>query len=109
MIFRRRAKGNQITFVTIVLIILMMYGFKFILPQGPAAVTPSELSYSQATYAYAEDMKGSPISFIRKPGLDFQGFNVLVKRKDRRVEYPQEIYVFLGRGMYRRFVRQNPQ
>lgn len=97
---RRRAGGGRITFVSIILIVIAIYVFRLVSPQGEAAY-PDTIQYAGVRYIYTETVKGSPIMYTRKKPVSDEGFIVLARRD---VDINEAVYIYEGYMRYRRYV-----
>lgn len=97
---RKNSSGNRITFISIILIFVVLYIVRLVSPQEDGAF-PEIIQYNDHRYVYAETVKSSPTMFARKrPGSE-EGYMVLARRG---ISTEEEIYIYEGYRKYRRYV-----
>jgi len=102
-IFKGKRRGNKFTFISIIMILVVIYVVKLASPQREV-VYPDNIRYDNQKYVYAETVKGSPTTFIRKrPGSE-EGYIILARRG---VSAEKEVYIYEGYRRYRRYVVLN--
>lgn len=97
---RRQAGGGRFTFISIVLIVIAIYVFRLVSPQGETAY-PDTIQYAGVRYVYTETMKGSPFMYTRKRPVSDEGFIILARRG---VDISEAVYIYEGYMRYRRYV-----
>ena len=97
--------GNKATILGIVIIALMF----FIMRSSDPIVSiddkkiPEKIVYDQQEYSYKEAIKSSPFYFVKaKVGSD-EGYRVLLMRKDKRAEKPENIYIYIAKKVYLKY------
>lgn len=102
-IFRGKRKGNKFTFISIIMILVVMYAVKLASPQKEAAY-PDSIRYDNLRYVYIETVKSSPVMFVRKRPASEEGYIILARRG---ISVSEEIYIYEGYRKYRRYVVLN--
>jgi len=95
----RKGSGNKFTFISIIMIIAVIYIFRLISPQEETEY-PDTMHYNNVKYEYVETVKGSPFMFVRKKPVSEEGFIILSRRG---TDTQEEIYVYEGFRKYRRY------
>jgi hypothetical protein len=95
-----RKSSNRLTFISIIMILAVIYIIRLISPQKEAAF-PDTIQYDNHRYAYVEIIKGSPTTFSRKRPASEEGYMVLTLRG---ISTEEEIYIYEGFRKYRRYV-----
>ncbi|MGI6585663.1 MAG: hypothetical protein GX301_13205 [Gracilibacteraceae bacterium] len=95
----RKGSGNKFTFISIVMIIAVVYFFKLISPQKEAEY-PDTIHYDNHKYYYVETVKGYPIMFVRKKTVSEEGYIILARRG---IDITEEAYIYEGYRKYRRY------
>ncbi len=101
--FRGKRSGNRYTLLSIVMILLMLYGISRISPRKEV-VFPQSVQYKGYWYEYAETVKKTPLQFVRKRPASEEGFIILALRKGSSEAVLKEIYLYQGFMLYRRYV-----
>ncbi len=97
---RKKGDGNKLTFVSIIMILVVIYIIRLIAPQKEAEF-PGIIRYDNLRYVYAETVKSSPTMFSRKRPASEEGYMVL---SHRGISTEEEIYLYEGYRKYRRYV-----
>lgn len=101
---KRIFRGNNLTVVAIILILAVSIPIRSSIPTGGIKNPPERIKYIKHEYEYRETIDSSPIKFLRgKRGSD-EGFRVLIMRKDKRAEVPDEVYIYKGGGEYLKYI-----
>jgi len=95
----RRGGGNKFTFISIIMIIAVVYVFRLVSPQKEISY-PGTLRYDNIRYEYAETIKSWPMMFARKKPTGEEGFIILTRRGTSALE---EVYIYEGSSRYRRY------
>lgn len=102
-IFRGNRKGNKFTFISIIMILVVMYAVKLVLPQKEIEYSDT-IRYDNQRYVYVETIKSSPFMFVRKrPGSE-EGYIILARRG---ISAEKEVYIYEGYRKYRRYMVLN--
>lgn len=96
-----RRSGNKYTIISILMIILMMYFFKFAMG-GNEATYPQQVNYGMQKYEYRQTISESALKFQRKYGKSFEGHMLLLKR-GADAEAPDKVYIFTKWRKYREY------
>lgn len=96
---RRGPSGSRFTFTSIVLIVIAIYVFRLVSPQGESTY-PDIIQYDGMRYAYMETVKSWPFMFSRKRPVSEEGYIVLARRG---VNVLEEAYIYEGNLRYRRY------
>jgi hypothetical protein len=99
-IFRNKRSGNKYTFISIVMILTIIYIFRLGSPQEEAAY-PDIIQYGNLRYIYMDTVNSSPIMFVRKKPASEQGYMILARRG---ISILEEVYIYEGHKKYRRYV-----
>ena len=97
---RKKGGGNKLTFVSIIMILAVIYIIRLIAPQQEAEF-PEIIRYDNLRYVYAETVKSSPAMFSREIPASEEGYIVLARRG---INTEEEIYIYEGYRKYRRYV-----
>lgn len=101
----KRGSGNRYTLVSIVMIIMMLYFFKFAL-RGTDVEYPQTVYFADHNYIYSQTLKASSFKFVRDYGKSNNGYIVLKLRSEQGMEVPERVYIFEGWKSYREYVLQ---
>ncbi|MGE5629796.1 MAG: hypothetical protein ACM3TR_01725, partial [Caulobacteraceae bacterium] len=71
--FKGKRSGGRYTFASILIVLVVLYGFKFTLSQKHVEY-PDRIHYNGASYQYEETVRKSPTGFVRKKGVCDEGF-----------------------------------
>ena len=94
--------GSKATFVGIIIIIFMAFIAKSIVPNYDK-VLPRQIIFSGNQYLYQETIEASPFYFIKAKEGSSEGFRVLIMRKDKKIEAPEQIYIYIGKKKYQEY------
>lgn len=95
----RKGGGNKFTFISIIMIIAVVYVFRLVSPQKEVSY-PDTIQYDGLEYVYVETLKSSSIMFARKKSSSEEGFIILARRGTDALE---EVYIYEGARRYRRY------
>jgi hypothetical protein len=98
--FRRKRSGNRYTFVSIVLILIIVYLFRMMSPHKEVEYSDI-VQYNNIRYVYMETIKSSPFIFVRKRPVSDEGYIILARRG---ISIQEELYIYEGSQQYRRYV-----
>ncbi|MDD3705087.1 MAG: hypothetical protein PHC45_03355 [Clostridiaceae bacterium] len=98
-IYGRKGGGNKFTFISIIMIIAVIYVFRLISPQKETEY-PNTMHYDNVKYEYVETVKSSPFMFVRKKPVSEEGYIILARRG---IDIQEEVYVYEGFRKYRRY------
>jgi hypothetical protein len=98
--FRRKRSGNRYTFVSIVLILIIVYLFRMMSPHKEVEYSDI-VQYNNIRYVYMETIKSSPFIFVRKRPVSDEGYIILARRG---ISIQEELYIYEGPQQYRRYV-----
>lgn len=106
--FRKR-NGSRYTLVSIVLIIVMLYFFRFALGSNNVDY-PQTVYFEGQKYVYSQTVKESSLKFSRNYGKNYDGFVILTRRGESSKGVPEGVYIFEGWKKYRQYAieRHNP-
>ena len=97
---RKRSGGNRFTFISIILILAVIYISRLAAPQTEAAY-PDTIHYDGQRYLYVETVNSSPFMHSRKKPASEEGYMILARRG---INIKEEVYVYEGYLKYRRYV-----
>lgn len=97
---KRKRSGNKYTFITIVLILIILYVFRMISPQKEA-VYSDIVQYNNIRYVYMETIESAPLMFTRNRTANETGYIILARRG---ISIQEELYIYEGYLKYRRYV-----
>ncbi|MCK9217494.1 MAG: hypothetical protein M0P77_06195 [Firmicutes bacterium] len=97
--------GNIATLIGVVIIIFMVFISRNSLPISNKVV-PSRIVFLETVYNYNETIKASPFSFTRAKVGSKEGYRVLIYRKDKKIDAPQNIYIYIGKKTYLEYKRK---
>lgn len=97
-------KGNKITIFAIIIIIMMGFYAKLNMPMSNIGKYANKITYLDHEYVYTETIKASPLRFIKGERGSDEGFRVLIMRKDKRSEVPEEVYIYIGNREYLKYI-----
>lgn len=95
----KKGGGNKFTFISIIMIIAVVYVFRLVSPQEEAAY-PDTIRYDNQDYVYVETIKSWSVMFARKKPTSEEGFIILARRGKSSLE---EVYIYEGSSRYRRY------
>lgn len=95
----KKGGGNRYTFISIALILVIIYVFKMTSPQKEADY-PDIIQYDGRKYVYAETVKGSPLMFTKKKPASEEGYMILALKDDKTLD---EVYIYVGFRKYRKY------
>ncbi len=98
----RGRSGNRYTLISILLIIVMLYGYRFI-SGGASGDYPPYVYYNNQKYEYTETVKESSLKFVRKYGKNYEGYVLLVKRAESKMEQPEAVYIYASWKNYYKY------
>lgn len=98
----KKGGGNRYIFISILLILIILYVYKIIAPQSTGEY-PELINYDSKSYTYVETVKGLPITFIRQKKTSKEGYLILGRRG---VSTADEVYIYEGYRKYRRYKAQ---
>ncbi|SHJ31558.1 hypothetical protein [Lutispora thermophila] len=96
--------GNKATLMSIILILGMSFFAKLYMPAKNIDKPGYTITYLGHEYTYAETVKSSPYKFVKPKNGSEEGFTVLLMRKDKRDQIPEEIYVYVGSRHYLKYI-----
>lgn len=96
--------GSKATFVGIIIIIFMSFIAKTTVPIDNK-VLPRQIVFSGCEYFYQKTIEASPFFFIKAKEGSSEGFRVLIMRKDKKIEAPEQIYIYVGKRRYMKYSR----
>lgn len=96
---RKKGGGNKFTFISIIMIIAVVYIYRLALPQKEVSY-PYAIRYDNLGYVYVETIKSLPVMFVRKRPASEEGFVILARRGTSVLE---EVYIYEGSMKYRRY------
>jgi len=96
---RKKGGGNKFTFISIIMILAVVYVFRLVSPQKEVSY-PDTIRYDNLEYAYVETVRSSSVMFVRKRPPSAEGFIILVRRGTSALE---EVYIYEGSKKYRRY------
>ncbi len=99
-IFNKKRSGNKYTFISIVLILVVIYVFRLVSPHKEV-VYSDIIQYNNIRYVYMETIKSSPFMFVRKRPTSEEGYIILARRG---ISLQEEVYIYEGYLKYRRYV-----
>ncbi len=97
--------GNIATLIGIVIIIFMVFISRTSLPIS-SDVASGRIVFLETVYNYDETIKASPFSFTRAKSGSEEGYRILIQRKDKWVDTPESIYIYLGKKTYLKYKRK---
>ena len=97
---RKGFGGNKYTFISILMILVIVYAFRLISPQKEAAY-PDIIQYGDLRYQYIETVKGSPVMFVKRRPTGKEEYIILARRGKKTTD---ELYIYEGYLKYRRYV-----
>lgn len=100
--FKRRS-GNRYTLVSIIMIILMLYFFRIALGGNNEANYPQYVYHGDYKYQYVTTIKESSFKFVRKYGVSYDGYMLLLKRGENWDTEPSMVYIYAGWSKYRQY------
>lgn len=95
--------GNRYTIISIIIIILMLYVFKIALGRGGEVNYPQIVYYGDYKYQYSQTIREASFRFVRKYDMSYEGYNLLLKRGEKRETIPGKVYIFVGWRKYREY------
>lgn len=95
----KKSSSSRLTFISIVMILVVIYIFRLVSPQKEAAY-PEIIQYDNLRYVYVETVKRSPVMFSRKRPASEEGYMILARRGISSLE---EVYIYEGHLKYRRY------
>lgn len=105
-VFRRGRSGGRYTFISIILILTVLYIYRYTMPQKDIRY-PGYIHYSGSTYEYSEALRSSPVFFKKLRGQCDEGYIVLARRGKASWEALKELYIYEGFLIYRKYVIKN--
>lgn len=99
-IMRNRGGGNKFTFISIIMIIAVIFVFRLVSPQKETEY-PDTMHFDNVKYEYVETVKGSPFMFVKKKPVSEEGYIILARRG---IDFQEEVYVYEGFRKYRRYM-----
>ncbi|OGO78161.1 MAG: hypothetical protein A2Y23_12330 [Clostridiales bacterium GWB2_37_7] len=101
-----KSNGNKYTLISIIMIILMMYFFKFAFG-GTEGSYPQFVYYGERKYEFSQTVSESSFRFIRKYGMSYEGYTLLLKRGERNLKTPEKVYIYAKWGKYKEYKLDN--
>lgn len=98
----RNRNGSRYTLISIVLIIIMLYFFRYALGSQNVQY-PQTIYFEGQKYIYSQTVNQSSLKFIRSYGKNYNGFVILTKRGENSVGIPDRVYIFEGWKKYRQY------
>jgi len=98
-------KGNKITVFALIIIIFMGSYARLNMPMSNTGKPTNRITYSEHEYIYAETVKAAPIKFIKARKGSDEGFRLLIMRKDKGRDIPEEVYIYTGNREYLKYIR----
>lgn len=98
-LYGRKGGGNKFTFISIIMIIAVIYVFRLVSPQKETEY-PDTMHYNNVKYEYVETVKSSPFMFVRKKPVSEEGYIILARRG---IDIKEEVYIYEGFRKYRRY------
>lgn len=98
-VFKKRKSGNKYTFLSIVLILIVIYVFRLVSPHKEV-VYSDIIQYNNIRYVYMETIKSTPFMFTRKRPVSEEGYIILARRG---ISIQEEVYIYEGYMKYRRY------
>jgi hypothetical protein len=98
----RKRSGDRYTLISILLILAMLYGYRFAAGEKQGDY-PGEVYYNNQKYDYTETVKESSLKFTRKYGKSYEGYMLLVKRTESKKEQPEAVYIYASWRAYRKY------
>lgn len=98
-----KRSGNKYTLISILIIILMLYFFKISLGGGEEENYPQYVYYGDYKYQYNQTIHEASYKFVRKYGVSYDGYILLLKRGESWETTPQKVYIFTGWRKYREY------
>lgn len=98
----RKRSGGRYTLISILLILGMLYGYRFMVG-GKQGEYPAQIYYNNQKYVYAETVKESSLKFVRKYGKTYEGYVLLLKRAESKKEQPEAVYIYVSWQSYRMY------
>jgi hypothetical protein len=99
--FSKRS-GNKYTIISIIMIILMMYLFKFTMG-GTEVNYPQYIYYGDHKYEFNQIVNESSFKFQREYGRSYEGHILLLMRGERDTANPVKVYIFTKWRKYREY------
>ncbi|HWQ30430.1 MAG TPA: hypothetical protein VN549_05510, partial [Negativicutes bacterium] len=96
---RKTGGGNKATFITILLVLCILFVYSRTAPAKDAAY-PDVIGYNGSYYQYAETVKGSPFMYHRSRPAGAEGYLILTRRG---VSKDEEVFIYEGTFKYRRY------
>lgn len=96
---RRSGGGNKATFISILLILCILFVFSRVAP-GKDAAYPDVIGYNGRYYQYEETVKGYPFMYYRSRPAGREGWLILARRG---VSKDEEVFIYEGSFKYRRY------
>lgn len=95
--------GNKYTFISIIIIIMMMYFLKSVLGVSEEGNYPEYVNYKNYNFEYSQTISESSFKFVRKYGANYEGHMLLLKRGENWNTAPSKAYIFIGWKKYREY------
>lgn len=97
--------GNKATIIGIIIIIFMAFLSKSIVPEDNRVI-PEKIVFLGHEYFYEETIKASSFSFFKAKEGSKEGFRILIGRKDKKAEIPEQVYIYLGKRVYLKYIKE---
>lgn len=98
----RKRSGNKYTLISIVLIILVFYSLRFVVGSKTGDY-PQDVYYGNYKFQYTKTINEASYKFVRKYGVSYNGYMLLLKRGENWDTAPSKVYIFTSRGKYREY------
>lgn len=98
-----KRSGSKYTFLSIVLILAVVYFMRFA-GVSKAADYPQEVFYKDYKYQYSQTINDFSYKFVRKYGISYKGYVLLLRRGENWDTAPSKVYIFAGWRKYREYV-----
>lgn len=97
--------GSKATIIGIIIIIFMVFLAKSIVPKDNRVLS-EKIVFLGYEYVYEETIKASPFSFFKAKEGSREGFRILIKRKDKNAEIPEQVYIYKGKREYLKYIKE---
>lgn len=95
--------GSKYTIISIFIIGLMVIMLRATAPERSEEY-PEIVFYNSYEYNYVKTISDNPLSYIRKKEMSYEGYILLLKRKNKKDNPPNEVFIYTGFRKYRKYV-----
>jgi hypothetical protein len=81
----------------------MLYFFKITLGGSGEGNYPQNVYYGDYKFQYSRTISESSLKFVRKYGVSYEGYTLLLKRGESWEPAPSRVYIFTGWKKYREY------